>query len=274
LPVPTIQIICRRLMPEHERWVTELRAKAIVYSFPTTRDLLAASRLAKDADSYELIAPNGVVWLQSRPGEFFQAEIDAVAIADPLAKPFLIAGTLCEGEPRSGRLLVDVTRLYWHESFDSFWSLLLPRTEPTPATQLDGQWLAIHASTWTDYQGLAGVCHSLGIKTVWQNDRWPIVSSEPAYRVFHGWPAWQAWRERPEPRSPKNEPARAILLLDFPRHEDFNRAYQDGIASVLACPFRAEALQRALLPKRIRQPARATAALKVTRPAPAYSRAG
>jgi len=261
-------------MPEHERWLTELRAKTIVYTFATTGDLLAAWRLAKAASSYESLTPSAVVWLQSRPGEFAQAEIDAVMIADPLARPFVIAGTLCEGEPRSGRLLADVARLYWHESVESFWSLLNSQSERNGASPFADQWLAVHGNSLTDYQGLAGVCHSLGLKTIWQSDRWPIVSSEPQYRLFHGWAAWQAWRAQAELQSATIEPAPVILLLDFPRQEDFNRAHDEGIEAVLACPFRDDALQRALLRKKARQPSKSAGVLSATSPAATYSRAG
>lgn len=272
MPVPTIHIVCRHPRPEFEPWLVELRAQAIVYSFATTRELLTALQLAKAENTYESLAPSGVIWLQSRPGEYSQAEIDAIAIADPLAKPFLIAGTLCEGEPRSGRLLLDVTRLYWHEPIGTIWSLLSPYKNQTKPNPFTGQWLAVHAHSWTDYQGLAGVCHSLGLKTIWQNDRSPPVSSEPNYRLFQGWPAWESWSEQSKTLAPADR-ALAILLLDFPRPSDFDRARQAGITAVLACPFHAPKLQHSLLSNPVRKQVQVRLPI-AAQPLATYNRAG
>ena len=40
------------------------------------------------------------------------------------------------------------------------------------------------------------LCHSLGQQTIWQSDPRPAISSEPAVRLFAGWPAWEAWQEQ------------------------------------------------------------------------------
>ncbi len=220
----------------------ELRQRAVVYSFATTDELLAAWRIARRNRAVQFTAPAAVVWLQSRPGEFAQSEVETTHALDPLARRIVIAGCLCEGEPRSGKLLTGVTRLYWHQGLRPLLALLEhpPLHPAVPAAQ----WIAIHSSQLIDYQGLAGLCQSLGHHTLWQADRWPVISSEPHVRIFPGWPAWEAWRELVG--AERCRQTAAILLLNFPRPIDQHLAREQGIASVLAQPVSAADLQRAI----------------------------
>lgn len=238
---PLIQLVGQRLTPELATLVRELREIAVVYRFTSTRDLIAAWQLARRNDAAECVAPAAVIWLQTRPGEFRQREIEVVAEQDPLARPIVVAGCYSEGEPRSGKPLQGVTRVYWHQGVSSIVSLI--HRQPPPL-HVESRWAAIHTAQLVDYQGLAAVCQSMGLPTIWQNDRWPAISSEPALRFFVHWEAWQAWRDRPEvARSPR---AREILLLSFPRPADFERATACGISGVIAQPFTASDLQRAI----------------------------
>lgn len=250
---PVIHLVGQRLSPELTALAGELRSLAVVYHFATTREMIAAWRLAQTSDAAEHLTPTAVVWLQSRPGEFRQREIDFVAECDPLARPIVIAGCWSEGEPRSGKPLTGVTRAYWHQGLGAIVPIL---TKQVARPLIAPQWLAIHTSQFVDYQGISAACQSLGLQTIWQNDRWPAISSEPAIRLFVHWEEWQAWRERPATaRGPR---AKELLLLSFPRPADFQRAAESGVSQVLAQPFTANDLQRALAE---RKPRRACATL-------------
>src|SRR5690348_130262 len=107
----SVHLVGRNLSPEFRVVVGELSARTVVYSFATTADLLLAWRLARGSAAAHCLQASAVVWLQNRSGEFAQHEIDAVQILDPLAKCFVVAGCWSEGEPRSGRPLLDATRV-------------------------------------------------------------------------------------------------------------------------------------------------------------------
>lgn len=234
-----LHLVGRRLPAELRAIAQELQRSALVYEFDTTDELLAGWRLARQQGPQLTFAPHAVVWLQSRAGEFQQHEITAVQTLDPLAKPIVVAGCWCEGEPRSGRLLTGVTRIYWHQRAAAVLRIAQVENE----SQLIGsQWIAIHATQYVDYQGLAGVCESLGQRAVWQADHWPTISSAPDVRIFRDWSTWQSWRDN-------NANARAtpaILLLDFPRPTDHQRAAAEGISVVVALPFRAADLEQVI----------------------------
>jgi hypothetical protein len=245
LSFPILHLVGRRLPTELQTFSQELQRTALVYLFPTTAELLDGWRLARKNGPQLAFAPNAVVWLQSRAGEYQQAEVAEVQTLDPLARPIVVAGCWCEGEPRSGRLLAAVTRIYWHQGAAALLRLLPTDEQPQATTS---QWIAIHATHYGDYQGIAGVCESLGHRTLWQAEHWPSISSEPAARIFCGWSSWQAWQDnnRSQDRS-----AHTILLQDFPRPADHQRAAAEGIAAVVAQPFSAMELERAISPRTI-----------------------
>ncbi|WP_254512247.1 hypothetical protein [Anatilimnocola floriformis] len=236
---PTIHLVGRNLSPELGAVARDLATRAIVYSFETTADLLRAWRLARANDAAECLQASAVVWLQSRSGDFAQAEVDAVQILDPLARCVVVAGSWSEGEPRSGRPLLDATRCYWHQGAAAILSqIAVEETAP-----LAPHWLAIHAARQLDYQGIAGLCQSLGQRTIWQATYQPAISSEPALRIFCDWSAWQSWCEQTPGEQPSTP---AILLQAFPRPDDFERARAAGISAVVAQPCRATDLQQAI----------------------------
>lgn len=250
LKAPIIQLVGQRLTPELADLARELQNHGVVYRFDSTRDLIAAWQLARRNGAAQELAATAVAWLQSRPGEFRQREIDVVAECDPLARPIVVAGCWSEGEPRSGHPLARVTRIYWHQGLAALLPLV---TQRSPTQQLAAEWAAVHVSQFVDYQGIAGACQAIALKTIWQNDRWPTISSEPALRLFVQWETWRDWRERTaNSRGPR---AKELLLLSFPRPADFEHAAAVGIAGVLAQPFTAADLLRTMQTAQQTQPA-------------------
>lgn len=236
---PVLHLVGRRLPAELLAFVHELQRVAIVYSFATTVEMLDGWRLARKNGPQLTFAPQAVVWLQSRAGEFQQAEVAELQTLDPLARPIVVAGCWCEGESRSGRLLTGVTRIYWHQGVAALLNCLLVDEPPQPA---GAQWIAIHTAQYVDYQGLAGICESLGHRVLWQAGHLPVTSSEPDLRIFSSWESWQVWRDNQR----STNRSRAILLQDFPRPADQVRAAGEGIAAVVAQPCIAADLERAI----------------------------
>lgn len=70
----------------------------------------AAGTVAECGD----VEPALVVLLQSRPGQFMEAEIAALRRRWPLARFVAVFSSWCEGEPRSGKILGGVYRVAWH----------------------------------------------------------------------------------------------------------------------------------------------------------------
>lgn len=240
MKLPILHLVVRHLAPELAAFVGELRRRALVYCFESTDELLAGWRLARRGGVADLFSPTAVVWLQSRSAEFAQREIDEAQTLDPLARSIVVAGCWSEGEPRSGRPLVGATRVYWHQGWSALWSLIVPDERECT---LVADWIAIHTSQLVDYLGLASVCQSLGLRTIWQSERGPAISSEPAARLFAGWNSWEAWQEQCHKT---NTAAPALLLLNFPRPEDQIRAQREQIIRVLAQPFSSAELRHAL----------------------------
>ncbi len=83
--------------------------------FADAKSAIAKSALAVPGVRDE---PSLVVLLQSRPGQFTDAEIKALRFRWPVARFVSVAGSWCEGEPRSGFAAAGVYRIAWHAAAD------------------------------------------------------------------------------------------------------------------------------------------------------------
>jgi hypothetical protein len=59
--------------------------------------------------------PRIIILQETRPGEYPRRAIDRLRESFPAVPILLIAGSLCEGEGRTGRLPAGVVRRYWYE---------------------------------------------------------------------------------------------------------------------------------------------------------------
>lgn len=246
--------IGQHLAPELADVERRLRGSTLTYSFERTTDLLAAWEIAREQRMTRALQPAAIVWLQSRPGEFPRGEVDEVRKASPAARHIVVTGCLCEGELRSGQPLREVVRLSWNLGPAAILAQI-QSLGPLP-TASTPHWLAIHAPDFLTYEGLAWLCESLGHKAIWQPAHLPAVSSEPAIRLFANWQSWENWHGRRG--SQGANPAAEILLLDFPRPADFERAADSGITRVLPLPPQLAELQAALANHRERAAPSAT----------------
>jgi hypothetical protein len=219
----------------------------------TVPDLDAAAERLIDAP----LPPDLIVLAQSRPGEFSSPGVDRLRALAPLARMVALLGSWCEGETRSGRPLPGVIRIYWHQ-----W---LPRLAqeldrircgrcPTwglPATAGDDERLllgspprlarhglvAIHARRFEAADWLSAACRLGGYATVWLPPGWRTRVEGAAALVFDG--SDFSGREPAELRRAGAElgPLPIVVLLDFPRAADRDRARAAGAAAVLSKPL-------------------------------------
>ena len=131
---------------------------------------------------------------QACPDQFSAAAIDRLRSLAPLARLIVILGSWCEGEPRSGRPLPGVIRMYWHQA-----AVRIRREFPRwfqpegsawrlPATATDEERLlaSIDAplprgnglvAIWTrrpEMEGLlSDACRRAGYSTAWLHPRQP-----------------------------------------------------------------------------------------------------
>lgn len=82
-------------------------------------------------------SPRWIVAAQSRPGQFYAPELEALFALSPLSRMVVLLGSWCEGETRSGTPYPGIERVYfhsWRPWFDRQWqgtyqsALLLSRT--------------------------------------------------------------------------------------------------------------------------------------------------
>jgi hypothetical protein len=81
-----------------------------------------AVRHAKNLADLDRDPPQLCFLLQRYPGEFPAHELDSLLRRWPLTRFVTVAGSLCEGEPRSGQPWAGQVRIYWHE-FPGWWAL-------------------------------------------------------------------------------------------------------------------------------------------------------
>ncbi len=219
-------------------------------------DLDAAARmLARGGDPPELI-----VLVQSRPGEFFAAEIDRLRRLAPLARVWRLLGTWCEGEARSGQPPSGCTSTYWHQwparwaRERAHWHDGLAVTWSAPVTtSADERALAaaeepiergsglivICARHRETAAALADICKLAGYQTqivragqsgsvcgasaiVWDTDAEQIGDASAIRTVRASVPG---------------DAVSLVALVTFPRVEDVHRATEAGVAAVVSKPF-------------------------------------
>jgi hypothetical protein len=111
---PCVWLIGDADAPEFARAAAWLGGQADCRRFATGAQGAAAAQQAR-CQAAGIREPDLVVWWQRRPGEFLQADVDAISRSFPLALLAAMVGPWCEGEPRSGRPMAGVSRIYWHQ---------------------------------------------------------------------------------------------------------------------------------------------------------------
>lgn len=211
------------------------------------------TRTAADTPELILIA-------QSRPGIFPFRGVEALRRAAPLAGMVALAGTWCEGEPRTGRPWPGVQRLCWYE-FPAWWQRQLAkrtarlcpdwaRSTPPELRNLDcklridsaaprGTIVVNSAVRETANLLSDSLCHA-GYATLWQR-------GDRMHDRFRGaiagiWDGGQLNEREAHQlatfcRQLSAEGAPVVALLDFPRRDRVDHAISLGAAAVLGKPW-------------------------------------
>ena len=210
-----------------------------------------------------------IIVAQSRPGQFAQAEIESWQQRYPLTPVIVVLGSWCEGEMRSGKPLIGVPRLYWHQfsaQYEDFteqiiagkptrWHLpststrsdvllTLPAANTAPPHPIPS--IAIYTRLQTDYEMLSDICRPLAAEINWcspvpptcepvsvANDPLPISLS--LINLDHGFGEAFETASKLQAIHPR---APFILLTGFPRQDDLQRFQEDfPRCAVVSKPF-------------------------------------
>ena len=201
-------------------------------------------------------SPHAILVCQSRPGQTSQSAVEQWHSRAPLARLVALLGSWCEGESRSGRPWPGVMRVPWRTwpvrlplalDLESR-SMRLPRTL-TDVERLQRESAALRtqknrAAKWTAiirtesramYDGISDALAALGMGSVWS----AAAEALPAGCELEIIDGWKNVVDSPGPRR--------ILLLHFPRPEDWTRAAAAGLAAVLPLPLHLAELAEAAL---------------------------
>ena len=230
-------------------------------------DLLevAGAGAAAEAIASGRTAPDLIVVAQSFPGEFSAESIERLRRLAPLARVVGLLGSWCEGETRTGKPLPAAIRLYWHQwlpradeelrrldsGLTSNWSLPITASdEERLLAMADRPWKkregreAIRAPRAEMVAWLADACRLRGYTPVRllgaAGDAAPIAPADAL--LFDGTDCRHDELAELPRLAASMRPTPVVVLLDFPRPEDRDRALAAGAAAVLGKPLLLEDL--------------------------------
>src|SRR5688500_12504621 len=163
--------------------------------------------------------PAGIVIFQSYPGQISPRHVAPLRELAPFAQVVWVLGAWCEGQLRL-ELPGEVSpRLYWHECPARLPPELGFTISLAQRTQLTGA-AAVSPVSRASYLALAAALEPAGLAAVWHG-REQLPAERLSFLVIDGWQAC--------PAELLSAPAPALLLLDWPRPEDLERAARLGI---------------------------------------------
>jgi AmiR/NasT family two-component response regulator len=97
--------------------------------------------------------------------------------------------------------------------------------------------IAIHARTFRDYRALADACAQAGYSTAWCSPAQPLHASGFAAVIVDGIAADDVTAARIGSVVRQVQPVPVVMLLDYVRRQDYDRAVAAGAAAVIAKPM-------------------------------------
>jgi len=216
-------------------------------------DLEAAEEMLRQGE----FTPDVIVVVQAFSGRFSHSKIDRLRRFAPLARILNLSGTWCEGEGRSGSPWPAAIRLYWHQ-----WQARVERELnllagsqcpswglPVTATE-DERLLQSVSQTWQTCEGLIAICAPRKINADWiaatcqmrgystivvDSFEKSVIECAAAGIFDRSFLDDMGTRELKHFKEYLND-SPVIVLLDFPRVEDRQRAISNGAAAVLSKP--------------------------------------
>jgi CheY-like chemotaxis protein len=209
------------------------------------------------------VVPQLIVIAQAYPHQFSHEAVDRLRRLAPLARLLGLLGSWCEGEQRTGMPWPAVVRVYWHQwpgqchrqlslidrGESSAWTLPVTATEEErllldsrqPIAQRSGL-VAVHTRVMEMEDWLSAALRSRGCSTVWLQPSRPMHVEGAAAALFDGSDMRGGEVEELEALCRDLAPTPVIVLLDFPRIEDHNRALTAGAAAVVSKPVQIDDL--------------------------------
>jgi hypothetical protein len=201
--------------------------------------------------------PELIVVAQSRPDAFVRAYVNQLQRAAPLAGIVAILGSWCEGETRTGRPWPGVERLYWYD-FPAWWRRQLqlraanrcpdwarPGGQPSRRSvpghpQPQSGLVVLRTQRRDNADALADTLNEAGHPTVWQ--RYDRARAETRGAIAGIWDGGQLSDVETADLAEfctqmARDGAPVVVLLDFPRRDRVDSAYEIGAAAVLGKPY-------------------------------------
>jgi len=250
---PTVQVLGHVAHPDFQGAMGLLRGQAEV------------------VDASAIAPPELIVIAQSRPGAVGIAAVEQLRRRAPLAGVVALLGSWCEGESRTGRPWPGVPRLYWYE-FPAWWrrQIILREAGRCPdwarppdfglnqitirdpgfplgaaiRNQTNGV-IVLSVPYRETREALADVLQDAGYATVMPKVGWPDCEVRGAAAGI--WDGGQLDEREADDlamfcRRLSRDGAPVIALLDFPRRDRLQHAFELGAAAVLGKPWRNDAL--------------------------------
>lgn len=218
------------------------------------------SRVVASADAL----PELIVVAQSRPDSITPAQVEPFRRWSPLAGIVTLLGSWCEGETRTGRPLTGAERIYWYQ-FPAWWQRQLrlvadgrcpdwarpakfglriadcelPKRELDYVPSRRGL-IVLRTSRRDNADALADVLHYAGYATTWQHHRRMHTTTRGALAGI--WDGGQLSEAEGNDLTAfctqmSHDGAPVVTLLDFPRRDRVDRAYELGAAAVTGKPW-------------------------------------
>jgi CheY-like chemotaxis protein len=201
--------------------------------------------------------PELILVAQSRPDVVCSKELNQLRRTAPLAGIIALLGSWCEGETRTGRPWPGAQRLYWYE-FPAWWRRQLQLRAANrcpdwarPATQLHRQSVPGHPPLRSglivlrtphrdNADALADALNGAGHSTAWQRYRRATAQTRGALAGI--WDGGQLSDAETTDLAAfceqmSRDRAPVVALLDFPRRNRVDEAYQVGAVAVLGKPY-------------------------------------
>lgn len=217
----------------------------------------AAATLNSDADLVSIdSSPELIVVAHCRPGSVCPQLLDSLRRAAPLASVVVLAGTWCEGEPRTGRLWQGVHRLYWYE-FAAWWRQQLTLraagrcpdwarpdelrfvsarriwSSPSPTSGA----VLLNAHDDSTYGALVDVIHRAGYLPIRATANPVPTGLSTSAAIWDGGQLSGDEEQQLSRLCKRIMPTPTIALIDFPRRDRVDRAIEIGAAAVLGKPW-------------------------------------
>jgi hypothetical protein len=222
--------------------------------------LRSQSRVTASADA----RPELIVLAQSRPDSIASAQVEPFRRWAPLAGIVTLLGSWCEGETRTGHPLPGIERIYWYQ-FPAWWRRQLQlvaehrcpdwarptnfdlrisdcglqgrgRDSVPPVRGL----IVLRTSHRENADALADVCHDAGYAMTWQRHSRAYATTRGALAGI--WDGGQLSEAEADDLSAfctqmSRDGAPVVTLLDFPRRDRVDHAYEIGAAAVVGKPW-------------------------------------